>query len=160
MCGFAEQLHHRVHGEHILKISVNSVFFTPADVEILRKCLQAREVQPGECIIQQGQPPAGLYMIERGQVSIMLECEDGSRLRLRTVGNGAFFGEMGLYTRERATAWVIADQPTSLYQLLAEDLDRLEETVPQVASALHLFVATYMSERLAKMTNTVQTLMH
>ena len=67
---------------------------------------------------------------------------------------------MGLYTREQATAWVIADQPTSLYQLSAEDLERLEETAPQVASALHRFVATYMSERLAKMTNTVQALMH
>lgn len=120
---------------------------TPADVEILRKCLRAREVQPGECIIQQGQPAAGLYMIESGQVSILLACEDGSRLRLRTVGNGAL------------TAWVIADRPTSLYQLSAEDLDRLEETAPQMASALHRFVATYMSERLAKMTNTVQALM-
>jgi len=133
---------------------------TPADVEILRKCLRAREAQPGECIIQQGQRQAGLYMIESGQVSILLECEDGSRLRLRTIGNGAFFGEMGIYTREPATAWVIADRPTSLYQLPAEDLDRLEETAPQVASALHRFVATYMSERLAKMTNTVQALMH
>ncbi|MBN2117347.1 MAG: SLC26A/SulP transporter family protein [Anaerolineales bacterium] len=133
---------------------------TPADVEILRQCLRARETQPGECIIRQGQPPAGLYMIESGQVSILLECEDGSRLRLRTLGNGAFFGEIGLYTREPATAWAIADRRTSLYQLSTEDLDRLEETAPQVASALHRFVVTYMSERLAKMTNTVQALMH
>lgn len=133
---------------------------TPADVDILRGCLQAREVQPGEYIIQQGQRQAGLYMIERGQVSILLECEDGSRLRLRTLGNGAFFGEMSLYTREPATASAIADQPTSLYQLSVEDLNRLEETAPQVASALHRFVARYISERLAKMTNTVQALMH
>jgi SulP family sulfate permease len=133
---------------------------TPADVDILRECLRAREVQPGECVIQQGQRPAGLFMIESGQVSIMLESEDGSRLRLRTITNGAFFGEMSLYTREPASASAIADQPTSLYQLSAEDLDRLEETAPQVASALHRFVATYMSERLAKLTNTVQALMH
>ncbi len=133
---------------------------TPADVEILRNCLRAREVQSGECIIQQGQRQAGLYMIERGQVSILLEGEDGRRLRLRTIENGAFFGEMSLYTREPASASAIADQPTSLYQLSAEDLERLEETAPQVASALHRFVATYMSDRLAKMTNTVQALMH
>src|SRR5512138_1989794 len=133
---------------------------TPDDVEILRKCLQVRDVQPGECIIQQGQRQPGLYMIESGQVSILLESSDGSRLRLRKLGNGTFFGEMSIYTREPATAWVIADQPTSLYQLSADDLKRLEETAPQVASALHRFVATYMSERLAKMTNTVQALMH
>ncbi len=133
---------------------------TPADVDILRNYLQARDVQPGECIIQQGQRPAGLYMIESGQVSIILESEDGSRLRLRTMKNGAFFGEMSLYTREPASASAIADQPTSLCQLSVEDLKRLEEIAPQVASALHRFVATYMSERLAKLTNTVQALMH
>jgi CRP-like cAMP-binding protein len=132
---------------------------TPADVEILRKYLQLREAQAGECIIQQGHPQAGLYMIESGQVSVLLECEDGSRLRLRTIGGGTFFGEMGLYTREPATAWVLADQPTTLYQLSADDLDKLEQAAPQVASALHRFVAAYMSERLAKMTNTVQALM-
>jgi SulP family sulfate permease len=130
------------------------------DVEVLRKYLQPREAQAGDCIIQQGHPQAGLYMIESGQVSVMLECEDGSRLRLRTIGSGAFFGEMGLYTREPAIAWVVADQPTSLYQLSAEDLEKLEQSSPEVASALHRFVAAYMSERLAKMTNTVQALMH
>jgi len=133
---------------------------TPEDGEILRKHLLLKEVQAGECIIQQGQPQGGLYMIERGQVSVLLECEDASRLRLRTIGTGAFFGEMGLYTREPATAWVIADQPTSLYQLSAKDLDDLEHTAPQIASALHRFVATYMSDRMAKLTNTVQALMH
>lgn len=131
---------------------------TSEDMEILRKCLQSKEVQPGECIIRQGSPQEGLYMIERGQVSVMLECEDGSRLRMRTIGSGAFFGEMGLYTREPATASVIADQLTTLYQLSAEDLGKLEQASPQVASALHRFVATYMSERLAKLTNTVQAL--
>jgi SulP family sulfate permease len=133
---------------------------TPTDMEILQKYLQLKEAQVGDCIIQQGHSQAGLYMIESGQVSVMLECEDGSRLRLRSIGSGAFFGEMGLYTREPATAWVIADQPTIMYQLSAEDLNELEQTAPQVASALHRFVATYMSERLAKMTNTVQALMH
>ena len=60
----------------------------------------------------------------------------------------------------RAITPVIVDGPTSLYQLSMEDLDRLEETAPQVDSALHRFVVTYMSERLARMTNIVQALMH
>jgi SulP family sulfate permease len=132
---------------------------TPAEVEILRPYLQLRDFQPGECIIQQGSLQAGLHMIEKGQVSILLECEDGSRLRLRSLSSGAFFGEMGLYTSEPASAWVIAEQATSLYQLRAEDLELLEQTAPEVAAALHRFVAAYLSERLAKMTNTIQAVM-
>ncbi len=129
------------------------------DVGILQQYLKPREFQPGECIICQGSPQDGLFMIESGQVVIQLECEDGSALRLRTIGAGAFFGEMGLYSGEKATASIIAEQPTSLYVLMADDLAQLEKTAPPVAAALHRFVAAYMSERLAKATNTMQALM-
>jgi len=42
--------------------------------------------------------------------------------------------------------------------LMADDLAVLERTAPSIATALHRFVATYMSERLAKITATVQAL--
>jgi SulP family sulfate permease len=92
-------------------------------------------------------------------VRVQLECDDGDVLRLRTLGAGTFFGEMGLYSGDRASATVIAEQPTSIYELLLEDLERLEQAAPPIAAALHRFVAAYMSERLAKMTSSVQTLL-
>ena len=97
-------------------------------------------------------------MIESGQVVIQIECEDGSALRLRTLGAGAFFGEMGLYSGEPVSADVIAEQPASLHVLMADDLAELERIAPAVAAALHRFVIAYMSERLAKNTATVQAL--
>ncbi len=130
----------------------------PEQVEILRQYLKPRQVEAGGIIIQQGSKQNGLYMIERGQVVIQIHCEDGSLLRLRTLGAGTFFGEMGLYSGEPATADVIAEQETNLYVLIADDLAELERTAPNVAAALHRFVATYMSERLAKVTATLQAL--
>ncbi len=127
-------------------------------VAILKQYLKPRLAPAGECIIAQGSPQAGLYMIEDGQVVIQVACQDGSALRLRTLGSGAFFGEMGLYSGEPASADVIAERPTSLYVLMADDLRALEKAAPAVAAALHRFVAAYMSERLAKFTATVQAL--
>jgi len=125
-------------------------------VTILKQYLKPRQVGAGERIIAQGQSQSGLYMIESGQVAIQIECEDGSLLRLRTLGAGAFFGEMGLYSGDPASADVLADQPTSLHVLMADDLAEMERSAPIVAAALHRFVAAYMSERLAKMTATLQ----
>lgn len=127
-------------------------------IAILKRYLKPRQVQAGACIIAQGSPQTGLYMIENGQVVIQIECQDGSVLRLRTLGAGAFFGEMGLYSGEPASADVIAEQPTHLYVLMADDLHALEMAAPTIAAALHRFVAAYMSERLAKFTATVQAL--
>lgn len=128
-------------------------------VETLKQHLQLREIQPGERIIDQGSKQCDLYMIETGKVTIQLECEDGCLLRLRSLGPGNFFGEMGIYTGEPASANVIAEQPTRLYRLRAEDLAHLEQAAPVVAAALHRFVVAYMSERLAKTTTTLQALL-
>jgi len=129
------------------------------DADVLRQYLRPRSFQPGEQIIAQGQRQGGLYMIETGGVTVQLACEDGSVLRLRSLGPGNFFGEMGLYSGEPASATVVADQVSQVYVLSAADLAQLEQTAPPVAAALHRFVAAYLSDRLAKMTNTVQALM-
>jgi SulP family sulfate permease len=128
-------------------------------VVILKQYLSPRQFQAGECIISQGDQQGGLYMIEKGQVVIQITCEDGSVLRLRMLGSGSFFGEMGLYSGEPASADVIAVQPTSLYVLTVNELKRLEKAEPAIAAAFHRFVIAYMSERLAKHTATVQALL-
>jgi len=127
-------------------------------VVILKQYLKPRQFQAGERIISQGDRQSGLYMIEKGLVVIQIECEDGSVLRLRTLGAGALFGEMGLYSGEPVSADVVAQQPTNMHVLTADDLRELEKTAPLVAAAFHRFVIAYMSERLAKYTATVQAL--
>jgi sulfate permease, SulP family len=132
----------------------------PQAVETLQERLTHSEANPGECIIRQGDPQCGLYMIESGRVTIYLETDEGGLVRLRSLGAGSFFGEMGVYTRRPASANVTADQPTHFYHLSSTDLEHLETSAPDVAAALHRFVAAYLSERLAKMTATVQSLLH
>ncbi|MCJ7435256.1 MAG: cyclic nucleotide-binding domain-containing protein, partial [Anaerolineales bacterium] len=127
-------------------------------VVILKQYLKQRQFQAGERVISQGDRQSGLYMIESGQVIIQIECEDGSVLRLRTLGAGALFGEMALYSGEPVSADVIAVQLTNMHVLTADDLREMEKMAPAVAAAFHRFVIAYMSERLAKYTATVQAL--
>ncbi|MBN1200328.1 MAG: SLC26A/SulP transporter family protein [Anaerolineae bacterium] len=127
--------------------------------DILMQYFEHEEAQPGAYLIRQGQPPDGLQFIESGQVTVQLELESGEIVRLRKMTTGTIVGEIGLYTGQPASASVVIDEPSTLYRLGLDALQRLEQEHPNVASAFHRFMARFLAERLAHTTDTIQTLM-
>ncbi len=121
--------------------------------------MERLEVEAGEVLIRQGEPPRGLYFVESGQVTIQLEGEDGPATRLRTRGESAIVGEMGLYAGSPASATVVVDAPGVLYYLSTENLARMEAEAPELAAAFHKFIARHLSERLSTTTQTLQVLL-
>ena len=57
------------------------------------------------------------------------------------------------------TASVVADQPGVIYFLSNEKLQQMEGNDPDLASALHKFVARLLSERLADADHVVEALL-
>jgi hypothetical protein len=81
-------------------------FFGPlpfAIVEHLATALQSVSYEPGEVIIQEGEPAERFYMIAEGQARVS---RDGSQLR--QMGTGESFGEIALLRRVPRTATVTA----------------------------------------------------
>jgi len=64
--------------------------------------------QPGEPLFSQGDPPDGMYMVERGEVSVQMTGADGHRVTLAELGAGAVVGEMSLATNAPRSAAVVA----------------------------------------------------
>jgi SulP family sulfate permease len=116
------------------------------------------QVQAGQTLIRQGQPSSGLFFIETGGAEVELELTAGQRVRLRKM-TGTIVGEMGQYTGHPATASVIADQPGVIYFLSNEKLEEMENKDPDLASALHKFIARLLSECLADSNNDVEALL-
>jgi SulP family sulfate permease len=125
----------------------------------LRPHMQCLEVPKGHVLIRQGDPPRGLYIVDRGQVTALLETDDGQEIRLRKMGPGSIVGEMGLYLERPASASVRAMQPTTLYLISREALQRIEEDDPELASALHKFIVQLLAERLALANQTIQAVL-
>jgi LmbE family N-acetylglucosaminyl deacetylase len=63
---------------------------------------------PGIAIIEQGEPPSGLYLVLSGEADVVREEEDGTRRHLARVGPGEFFGELGMAKGTARSADVIA----------------------------------------------------
>jgi SulP family sulfate permease len=137
---------------------LRDVTTTPEQSTTLLRYFEERSVEAGMPLIHQGDLPQGLLFVERGQVTVWLENEDGPALRLRTMSTGTLIGEMGTYLDQPATATVIADQPGTVYFLPIASLRRMEQDDPVLAAALHRFIAQLMAERLTHTTEILQAL--
>lgn len=126
------------------------VFPDPAAVPQLMAVLTRLEARKGEYIFCQGDAPDAMYFVESGNVNIELEIEGGRILRLKKLGPGTVFGEMGLYTTAARTASVVATQKCVLYRLSAGHFQALQTKAPRVASAVHRYVVTLLADHLAE----------
>ncbi len=128
----------------------------PADQ--FMKYLDCQRVDAGYYLTRQGEQSKGLYFIEGGQVTVRLELASGDMIRLRRMDAGTIVGELGMYLARSATASVVTDQPSVLYLLTPQALQKMEAERPELAAAFHRFMARFMAERLVQTTETLQAL--
>jgi CRP-like cAMP-binding protein/Zn-dependent protease len=77
-------------------------------------------VPPGQAIIEQGQDADAFYAIRSGQVDVYRDSA-----HLRTMGPGAYFGEIALIANVPRTATVVAKTPVRAYRLERAGFDGL-----------------------------------
>ncbi|MBE0617896.1 MAG: cyclic nucleotide-binding domain-containing protein, partial [Proteobacteria bacterium] len=86
----------------------------PEVIDYLRASGRELAVAGGEPIVRRGDPGAAFYVILSGSVEVRLTGEDGRTLPLRSLAQGAFFGEMSVLTGDPVSADVIATGPAIL----------------------------------------------
>jgi SulP family sulfate permease len=117
--------------------------------------LEKLEVEAGYYLVHQGDPAGEMFFIETGSATAQFELSDGRSIRLRTMLGGTVVGEVGIYQENVRTASVVTAQPTTLYRLTTEAIQRMEEKDPQIANRLHRLIAHLMADRLAENNNTL-----
>lgn len=76
--------------------------------------LEARHFHPGETIINQGEMADRFYIITQGEVEILIHHPDGQEIIVDRLGNGKYFGEVGLMRSGTRTATVRAAPETAV----------------------------------------------
>ncbi len=133
--------------------------FNPDEFKALFGYMQRLDVPEGHRLINQGDETPGLYLIERGRVTVYRELSNGRRLRLRTMGAGTSVGEIGLYSGGPASATVLADIQSEIYLLSTENLKEMELKDPALAIKFHRYIIQLLGQRLQNTTASVQALM-
>lgn len=128
-------------------------------IPALMKALQRVVVRPGETVFRQGDGSDAMYFVESGRLDVELELADGRIVRLKKVGPGAVFGEMGIYTLSPRSATIRAAEKCILYRLTLRRLEAIEARAPRLVTAINRFLVNLLSARLAASNARVRDLM-
>jgi CRP/FNR family putative post-exponential-phase nitrogen-starvation transcriptional regulator len=108
-----------------------------------RTRLHARTIEKGECLLRQGDPPAGLFLLCSGLGRVYTSAANGREILHAFVGPGDVIGEIEYFAGEPLGCTVEAAQRTEAWFLSSSAVDALVAKEPRLAVAL----ATTMARR-------------
>ncbi len=111
--------------------------------------LEKMAVPKNAYICMEGELLDGLYFIESGEVSVLLENEN-SVMRLSKSGPGTIVGEISFYLRTPRSASVRTELPCVIYKLTADALVKLESDYPEIAVRFHKSIVRVLALRVVQ----------
>ncbi|MFC1681480.1 SulP family inorganic anion transporter [Pseudomonadota bacterium] len=135
-------------------------FFDADQFSALQNYLARREWAAGSIVFRQGETPDGMYFVESGSVSIVLNLDSDDPIRLRKFGEGTLFGEMSVYTQGLRSATVQVEEDAVIHQLSEEAVSSIERDQPDLANAFHRYIVRTLAYRLEHANKTLFALRH
>jgi glutaminase len=127
----------------------------PEAVSKLEAVLVRKSFAPGELIIRSGEPADRLYLLVRGEVSVVIVLARGRLVRLSTLSPGMTFGELAVVDRGVRSADVRADGRVECYALSMEAFDELAESHPALKLKLLENLLRNVSQMLVRLNRQV-----
>ena len=137
--------------KHDIKTILKSWLTSDQERNIFLSYLKQKKVKKSEYIFRQGDSAKYIYILEAGHASVYFESDKHPK-RLAKVKEGSLIGEMGVFRNTTRFASFIADIDCVFYTLSQEDLEKLQDEQPRIASHFHHKVSCLLSERLANTT--------
>jgi small-conductance mechanosensitive channel/CRP-like cAMP-binding protein len=117
--------------------------FAPLSTEetaMLAQAATSHVFAPGETVIRAGDAGSSMFVVHNGRVSVQVS-ENGRPRTVATLGEGAFFGEMALFTGEPRTANVIALEETEVLEIGHAAMKSVFDTNPDLVESLSHIIA-------------------
>ncbi|MBA2544255.1 MAG: mechanosensitive ion channel [Deltaproteobacteria bacterium] len=102
------------------------------DLDLIARGMKRRLFSRGEVIVRQGDPGDSLFLIDEGEVSVVLSV-DGAERQVATLKSGDILGELSLMTGESRAATCIAAIDVQVHELSHELVRELLEAKPTLA---------------------------
>ncbi len=125
-------------------------FLTASQASQFMTYLNSHTFPAGHCVFRQGEMSTALYFIESGQVSVLLDLDDGRTKRLQSCSRGQLLGEMRFYDKVPLSTSVVTDTPSTLYSLSKQDFSRMQQESPDLVQALQRHIVEILCESLIR----------
>jgi len=107
-----------------------------ADIASLATRLRACQFEAGSAVVRRGEIADAVYLLMRGEVSVVVPLPPGGSKRLATLSAGMTFGEAALIAGGTRSADVLADTDVECLALGTAEFARLEQERPQLVIRL------------------------
>lgn len=117
--------------------------FAPLSSEetaMLAQAATSHVFAPGESVIRAGDPGSSMFVVHNGRVSVQVN-ENGRARTVATLSDGAFFGEMALFTGEPRTASIVAVEETEVLEIGHAAMKRVFDNNPDLVESLSHIIA-------------------
>jgi small-conductance mechanosensitive channel/CRP-like cAMP-binding protein len=117
--------------------------FAPLSTEetaMLARAATSHVFAPGETVIRAGDPGSSMFVVHNGRVSVQVS-ENGRARTVATLSEGAFFGEMALFTGEPRTANIVAIEETEVLEIGHAAMKQVFDTNPDLVESLSYIIA-------------------
>jgi Cyclic nucleotide-binding domain/HEAT repeats/HEAT repeat len=93
----------------------------------------------GDVMIREGEENSSIYLVVNGKITIVVGYETADQKEKVTIGEGAFLGELSLFTRMTPNATCIAAEETQAYVIRHHQFQEIMRVYPQIGINLCAF---------------------
>src|SRR6185295_2467023 len=119
------------------------------ETAMLAQAATSHVFAPGETVIRAGDPGSSMFVVHNGRVSVQIS-ENGRAHTVATLSEGAFFGEMALFTGEPRTANIVAIEETEVLEIGHAAMKQVFDTNPDLVESLSHIIAERMQGLAAR----------
>lgn len=123
---------------------------TDSEKDQLDGVIECMEFASGDTIMTEGENGGVLYLLRSGSVAILREIK-GHQQHLKTVHEGALFGELTFLTGAPVTATVVASEDSVAYRMNRSGYSKLMQTNQELVYALFTYILAYTSTMIRQM---------
>lgn len=127
-----------------------------ARLKLIAYTAEVVQFEPGEIIVQQGDPADAVYIIAEGEAEVWLTALDSHTVRLRTLERHSLLGEIAVLCNGRRTATVQAKDRVVTLKIAAKVFLDLLQQSPEIG----MQVMKILAERLERITALLQQHTH
>lgn len=126
----------------IERLSAVDIFapLSPDEITTLAQAATSHVFAPEEIVIRGGDPGSSMFVVHNGRVSVEVT-ENGMSRTVATLSDGAFFGEMALFTGEPRTASIVALEETEVLEIGHSAMKSVFDNNPDLVESLSHIIA-------------------
>lgn len=116
-----------------------------------------RECDPGETIVNEGDPGDSMFLIKSGEVIVQtINPMTEEEVELARLEGGDFFGEVSLVKNKPRTATVVVRKKAEIMELSRGDFQEIAKNHPEIGSALEMTIEQRVEETIKRMMDTMK----